>query len=99
MSEFDRRWKRLTGLAGSQPAPLPDPPLHAASRWMALARRGGEWSGANAGDLWMGYGLRGLAVSVLLLAACLVWAGWGAVERPLRRPPIENVVAETFWML
>ena len=57
-----------------------------------------------AGDLWLRYGVRGLATATVVLLASVWFAFGGSVRERDRestplRPGIENAVAEVFWLL
>ena len=97
MNEFEQRWRRMVRAAGRDEGPLPELSEPLLATW-SRRRRGGR-AGVPVVDEWIWFGLRGLAVSAVLLALCTWWTFQGGRERPLVRPPIENVVAETFWLL
>lgn len=107
MSTFNQRWDRLVASARRAPTPpLPSAPGHQVGAWMRAARARGFGAaargGPSSGDLWLSYGLRGLATAALVLLVS-VWFAFGGRrgERegtPLR-PGIENAVAEVFWLL
>jgi hypothetical protein len=98
MNDFERRWEmglRAARLAAS-PVPCEDAPLGFATRVVAQWRAHPE---PSLTVLWQRFALRVLGVMALIL---LTLAAYGALssigEAPLQ-PPVENAVADSFWLL
>lgn len=97
MNEFERRWKSGTEAARhATPAHSEDAPFGFATRVVARWHSRPEPSLAV---LWQQLALRVLGSMAVVLVGLAAYGALSSVSDSPLQPPVENAVADSFWLL